>query len=51
MAAGGVVAGTLVVPTATAMATGPTDTCTPTIRITAAMGIGITKQIAVEVII
>jgi hypothetical protein len=37
-------AGTLVVPTP--MATGPTDTCMPTIRITATTGIGITKQIA-----
>jgi hypothetical protein len=37
----------LVVPTA--MATGPTDTCMPTIR-TATTGIGITKQIAAEVI-
>ena len=30
------------------MATGPTDTCMPTIRITATTGIGITKQIAAE---
>jgi hypothetical protein len=49
MAAVGVVAGMLVVPTA--MATGPTDTCMPTIRITATTGIGITKQIAAELII
>ena len=48
-AAVGVVAGMLVVPTA--MATGPTDTCMPTIRITATTGIGITKQIAAELII
>ena len=47
MAAVGVVAGMLVVPTA--MATGPTDTCMPTIRITATTGIGITKQIACRV--
>ena len=49
MAAVGMVAGMLVVPTA--MAAGPTDTCMPTIRITATTGIGITKQIAAEVII
>jgi len=35
-------AGGMVVPTA--MATGPTDTCMPTIRIIATTGIGITKN-------
>ena len=46
MAAAGVVAGMLVVPTVTGI--GPTGTCMPTIRLTAAIGTGITKQIPAE---
>ena len=46
MAAAGVVAGMLVVPTVTGI--GPTGTCMPTIRLTAAIGTGITKQILAE---
>ena len=50
MAAVGVVAGTRE-PQFMAMATGtcPTDICMPTIGLTTATGIGITKQIAAKV--
>jgi hypothetical protein len=48
MAAVGLAARGMVVRPSTATATG---TCMPTIRITATTGIGIIKQIAVEVII
>jgi len=50
MAAVGLAARGIVVRPSTATATA-TGTCMPTIRITATTGIGIIKQIAVEVII
>jgi hypothetical protein len=52
MAAVGVVAGTRELPfmaMATATGTCPTDICMPTIGLTSATGIGITKQIAAKV--
>jgi hypothetical protein len=48
MAAAGVVAGMLVAPTVMGMGIGPTGACMLTIRLTATIGTGITKQIVAE---